>query len=175
MEKILIVSDSHKMYNLEELLEYETFDYAIHAGDSQLDYDSQVMQKFIHRVRGNCDFDVNFPTFDIFQDAEVGEICVSHGHLFEIDVKYSKQAMLDFIEDKDINLMVYGHTHIVDVRYLRGDHLVINPGSVSQSKSAEYSETYVILSATENEYLVEIKSPRSFKTLKSLKIERTKL
>lgn len=172
MKKILIVSDSHKMYNLEELLEYETFDYAIHAGDSQLDYDSQTMQNFVHRVRGNCDFDVDFPTFDIFQDKEIGEVCVSHGHLFEIDVKYSKQAMLDFIENENINLMIYGHTHVVDIRYLKGDHLVINPGSVSQSKSAEYPETYVILSAMKNKYIVEIKDARSFKTLKSIKIER---
>src|SRR5699024_4812363 len=115
MSKIIIMSDTHDLYNFNEVLAYEQADYAIHAGDSELPFNSKEMQLLNFKVRCNCDFDPSYPLEISVTIHKIGKLLILHGHNLKQDVKISKNALYDTINKHQANLVVYGHTHIINI------------------------------------------------------------
>ncbi len=157
--KILIVSDSHLFYNLEDLQHLHTPDLSIHAGDSQLKYNDDKMQYMNIKVRGNCDFDNLYQDVCIYED-----IFVTHGHLF--NVKYSLDEIVDEAIINNCKYAIYGHSHVVDVEKKDGV-ICINPGSVTQSRS-HYPTTYMILYKDKN--IIDLYDAKTNKVIETFKI-----
>ncbi len=133
--RIVIVSDSHLVYNLSDLYDIHKPDMMVHAGDSQLRSNNEYLNHFDVVVRGNCDFEKKFE-----QTKVVNEMFVTHGHLY--DVNYGLGALVQAAREHGCNTAIYGHSHVVNVSYDDGV-LLLNPGSVSQSRCA-YPTTYML-------------------------------
>ncbi len=89
-------------------------------------------------VRGNCDAEVDLMVlpFDLSQNEREIEyeklrITLTHGH------------HLDFSNLKSGKIILYGHTHIPEIKRLNKT-LLINPGSISIPKNG-FKESYAIL------------------------------
>ncbi len=159
--KILIVSDSHLMYNLMDLQFIHKPDLSIHAGDSQLSFSDENMQYFKLKVMGNCDCDNVYKEVDIYDN-----ILVTHGHLFGVKLSLEKLALEAKLNSCDI--AIYGHSHIVDVRYYN-NVWCINPGSVAQSRS-QYPTTYMIFDS--NTLMIDLFDAKTHKVIKTFDINK---
>ncbi len=167
MNSILIMSDSHSM-NIEKIIENEKVDFIVHLGDSQLDY--KELENIDFKIKGNCDYDSKFES-EIFTNInKIGKVFFSHGHLK--NVKYDMEGLKEFCVKEDISLCLYGHTHILNIEYLKeSDLLFLNPGSIAMSRN-EFPETYVVLKYDEEVYEIIIKGAYSEKEIKTLKYKR---
>ncbi len=157
--KILIVSDSHSVYNLDDLYHIHHPDLYVHAGDSQLLNSSPYLSNIDYIVRGNCDFNKKFNMYEIFNN-----ILLTHGH--DCGVKYELEPLADIAKENNCNIAIYGHTHVVDVANINGV-VVINPGSVSQSRS-KYPETYMLLDTKLN--VIELYNARNNIIIEKIKL-----
>ncbi|WP_163537936.1 metallophosphoesterase [Gracilibacillus sp. YIM 98692] len=147
MPKVLILSDSHGWeQEVEDIKQrhQEEVDAMIHCGDSELAYDSDILEGF-HTVQGNMDLDSRFPE-EI--DVEVGNLhfFVTHGHLFQ--VKSTLMPLSYRAEELGANVICFGHSHVAGVEK-QGDQLFINPGSIRLPRSS-YPGSYAILTATDD-------------------------
>ena len=154
MPKVLIMSDSHGWE--EEILNiknrhYHEIDAMIHCGDSELSPDSKELSEF-HTVKGNMDFDADFPT-----EREVKldslHFLIVHGHLHQtnstlMNVQYRA-------EEVGANVVCFGHSHIPVAENI-GDILFINPGSIRQPR-VQLPGSYAILSADHNLTNIDIR------------------
>ena len=141
MTRVLIVSDSHGLSR--ELMEIKTrhqVDYHIHCGDSELEYHSEPLQGY-YKVRGNCDFDRNFPEEEIIQ-LDGMKFLVVHGHLH--GVKFGHGTLIARAKEVDADVVCYGHTHIA-LATKEDNHLIINPGSIVYPRGSFPEKTYAIL------------------------------
>ncbi|MFV0288219.1 MAG: metallophosphoesterase family protein [Mycoplasmatales bacterium] len=171
--KILIVSDNHGIDNISSLKEQEACLYAFHSGDSQFPYVAETMKNFELKVKGNCDYDQTYPEADTLTIPNLGKTYITHGHL--TGVKYSLNTLKKYCQKNQINICIYGHTHVVDIQYQQEqDLLIINPGSSTQSRS-EYPQTYVVLTYDTEEYEVQIKNIKNNQELKKVKYLRNKV
>ncbi len=135
MIKLLCVSDSHGAVDkLSRVIKmHADADYLIHAGDGagDLDYISGIPQTVI-RVSGNCDmFDSTYYPMTDQRCVENVKLCVRHGH--RLDVKYGLSRAEYYMEENEIDLLIFGHTHDPLERCVRvGERLLylFNPGSV---------------------------------------------
>ncbi|OYQ65250.1 YfcE family phosphodiesterase [Aerococcus sp. 1KP-2016] len=140
--KILITSDNHGDH--EALLDLvvqsdDDIDVFIHCGDSELAEDDNVWGIF-HTVQGNMDY-------GHFKDAislstPEGKIVVTHGHLN--NVNRSLDNLVDLAKANDADIVMYGHTHVMDDRDIDGVK-VINPGSISQPRGKYPYPSFAIL------------------------------
>ncbi len=135
--KLLVVSDSHgSAFNLCKAARmHPDADYLIHAGDGagDLDYVTEISATK-RAVSGNCDiFDSNhFPMFESFKIDGI-KIAVTHGH--RLDVKYGLTRAEYYMQENEIDLLIFGHTHEPLERTFRiGDRLycMFNPGSIRE-------------------------------------------
>jgi len=147
--RILIVSDSHFKECNEAIALKNPCDILIHCGDSQLNFKHDDLKKYDYKVRGNCDFDTDFPE-EVFFECDGIKFYVVHGH--KQNVGYSSSNILD--SSKDAKFIFHGHTHILSCEELE-NKVIINPGSVSSSRS-NYTETFAILNVENSKYKVEI-------------------
>ena len=137
--KIGIVSDSHGGYQyLDTMLackEAKNVQLWLFAGDIAMDADylAMVTDKEVIRVAGNNDWPggrlPDYETVDIAGHT----ILLTHGHLFGVNFGLNnlQQAALDVGAD----IAVYGHTHVA-VEEMKGDVLILNPGSISRPRDA---------------------------------------
>lgn len=138
MSKWIIVSDNHTesgvLYQIYEM--HPDADVYLHLGDSEFAYDDTELSLF-NRVKGNCDF---YPEFENEAVAKYNDVKAfyTHGHLYQVN------RTRDLLAEKGLELgclfAFYGHTHVAKYEYINGVH-VINPGSISQSRSS-MEETY---------------------------------
>jgi len=148
--RILIVSDSHSKKCNQKIADLNKCDINIHCGDSQLNFSDEDLKCYQYKVRGNCDFDINYPDNCTFKLGDY-DFFVTHGHVQDVGFNTSK-----IIEDsKTAKFIFHGHTHIVRCEEVDGK-IIINPGSASSSRS-NYTETYAVLEILENKYILEIK------------------
>lgn len=141
MTKWIIVSDNHteKGILFDVFNHYEEVDVALHLGDSELTYDDTELS-YYHKVKGNTDFYQEFPNDLLITENGINAY-VTHGHLFQVN--QSRERLADTAKRKGCQFAFYGHTHVAKYELLDGVH-VINPGSISQSRS-EIEETYAEL------------------------------
>ncbi len=127
MTKIIVVSDNHGLGKELEDIYFKYKDetnYFIHCGDSEMDVNHPVLQKY-KCVNGNCD-DYAFPHEYVFT-VENKKILVIHGHYHS--VKYDLHALYLYAFDKGCDIVLFGHTHYPQAEYYE-DILFINPGSI---------------------------------------------
>jgi putative phosphoesterase len=104
----------------------------------------------VHSVPGNCDF--------INEDKDkVINICshsifMTHGHLY--DIKYSEDRLITKAKSIDADIVMFGHTH-QPLLHKIDNITLINPGSISYSRSFFTSPSYAIL--TLNDKYIDLK------------------
>ncbi len=149
MKKLIVASDNHSesgiLYQIYE--EHQDADAFYHLGDSEFTYQDTELSLY-HRVKGNMDFYPEFPESqaDNFEEANV---FYTHGHLF--GVNRSRVELAYVAAQHQATIAFYGHTHVARYEKINDVH-VINPGSISQSRS-DVEETYaeVIIDGKDSE------------------------
>lgn len=141
MRRWIIVSDNHTESGIlfEVVNHYDQVDVALHLGDSEFQYDDTELSLY-HRVKGNCDFYPEFPNENVISDEGLRAF-YTHGHLYRVNT--TRQLLAEKVKEENCQLAFYGHTHIARYEEIEGVH-VINPGSISQSRSM-MEETYAEL------------------------------
>lgn len=148
MSKWLIVSDNHTEAGiLHQLYEqHKDADAFIHLGDSEFEYNDTELSLF-RRVKGNCDFYPEFPNEEIVEVNDV-KAFYTHGHLYSVN--QTRMRLAEKAQTLGCKLAFYGHTHVAKYEKL-GDVHVINPGSISQSRS-NIEETFAELLIDDNNH-----------------------
>jgi len=159
--KILVFSDSHdycdRMINItkEFISKAGTLDYIIHLGD--LVRDAQYLQeKFsdipVLYVYGNCDYSYNQREYE--KEYELGgkKFFILHGHTRQ--VKHSPDSLKNIAEQKDYDMILYGHIHEPREDYHCGTY-IINPGSISRDRSG-MGKSYCVIDITGNDICANI-------------------
>ena len=150
--RILVMSDSHgSKKNMFDALEIESPDVILHLGDNIRDcYDVEAMHPeiMLRTVRGNCDQGYHGLDMDEFT-LEGKKIFMTHGHLY--NVKIGKKRILEAAAARDVDILLFGHTHIP---YYKDENglIAINPGSIGTGKS------YAILDIKDGEVECELRS-----------------
>ena len=141
MYRILVFSDSHG--NIEYMKKaidgIRDISVIVHLGDLTRDI-NEVMREYpdyrYEIVKGNCDF------ASIEDDERIFELggykfLITHGHKF--GVKTGTDYLMEYAEEKGVDCVMYGHTHISECEFDRG-LLVMNPGCGSL-----YRESYGVV------------------------------
>lgn len=136
--KALVFSDSHGssrlMNDLCEKYKSKT-DYIIHLGDcveDTWDFKNICPGKALYQVRGNNDYDGDFPASRIIT-LSGKRIFMVHGHRHR--VYYNTDRVYYAAMEEAADIALFGHTH---VPYLEneGGILMLNPGSISLPRSS---------------------------------------
>ena len=178
VSEIIIVSDNHRTKKgiVKILTHYANADCFLHCGDSNLEPDNDVMRPFI-TVRGNTDYQQGYGE-DEFVELMSGErIWITHGHRYAVNsgtedlVRSAKSGLTATkIEIPPVDIILYGHTHRVDVKMQEGI-LVINPGSIARPRDG-VNRTYARLLITDGCYDVQILDINDHSVLKELRFPR---
>ena len=141
MSKWIIVSDNHNetgiLYQVYD--QHQDADVFLHLGDSEFQYDDTELSLY-HRVKGNCDFYPEFPEEQSITHHDVRAF-YTHGHLYQVN--QTRMKLAEKAKTIGAQLAFYGDTHVAKYENLANVH-VINPGSISQSRST-VEETYAEL------------------------------
>lgn len=135
--RIVVVSDSHgDVYSLRRLLRSEPkADLVIHLGDGAADLEGlkqDFPEKMFLQVKGNGDLSSELPV-DGEYIIKGRRIFYTHGHKYR--VKMGMDDLLAAAEQREADILLYGHTHVVENSYADGMY-VMNPGSL---RSYEHS------------------------------------
>lgn len=146
--KVLILSDSHGL--TKELLDIKErhkndVEFMLHLGDSELSSQSEEMSGF-SVVRGNCDFDSNYPN-DMIVLLNGQKVYLTHGHLY--NVKMSLMNLSYRAREVGASIVCFGHSHIAGAELI-DDVLFINPGSFRLPRMRK-ERTYVIVEVDYNQ------------------------
>ncbi|QLK85784.1 YfcE family phosphodiesterase [Staphylococcus sp. 17KM0847] len=141
MKKFIIVSDNHSEAGIlyDVYTQHNDADAFFHLGDSEFEYHDTELSLY-QRVKGNMDFYPEFLESDIAHFDDI-HIFFTHGHLFGVNT--SRAELVNQALHHGAQIALYGHTHIAKYEKIKGVH-VINPGSISQSRS-NLEETYAEL------------------------------
>ncbi|WP_436962769.1 YfcE family phosphodiesterase [Staphylococcus shinii] len=152
MLKWIIVSDNHTEQGIlfDVISHHDDIDVAIHLGDSEFEYHDSELNHF-YRVKGNTDFYPEFPNEEIIEVNSI-KAFYTHGHLY--NVNRTRMPLAEQAKASGCQFAFYGHTHVAKHEHI-GDVHVINPGSISQSRS-NIEETYAELLIDENEKEVKL-------------------
>lgn len=137
--KILILSDTHMNNDiLEDILSYrKDCDLIIHCGDTSLPYHNKY-KEIDYIVKGNHDYDENYPTFIIHDD-----LLITHGHLYNVYKNYDQ--LITLCKENNIHYCFHGHTHVPTLQVHEGITF-INPGSTMINRGSYGYGTYAIAS-----------------------------
>lgn len=142
MSSVLVVSDSHGLTS--ELMKIKEkhineVELMIHCGDSELNPDDKELEGFVV-VRGNCDFDSDFPE-ETFHEVDGKKIIVTHGHHY--GVKSTLMNLSYRAEELGADIVCFGHSHLLGAEMINGK-LFLNPGSIRLPRLRR-EKTYCIL------------------------------
>ncbi|WP_096153114.1 MULTISPECIES: metallophosphoesterase family protein [Bacillus] len=149
--KVLIISDNH---GDEELLKEIAKRHSpevnalFHCGDSELAANSEAMKHY-ESVRGNCDYDSNYPQ-ELTKDVNGVRFYITHGHLHQ--VKSTLMPIKYRAEEVGARVVCFGHSHIAGTEMVDGI-LFINPGSILLPRMTK-DQSYVILEYSDNDFSV---------------------
>ncbi len=157
MKTIAIISDTHKdISNIDMILNEDCIDYIIHLGDEYADID-KIKQKYpdipIYYIMGNHDMDWLEPKEAIFEIYGI-KIYATHGNMF--NVKMNHDEIIKRAKEFNASIALYGHSHIQKCIEKDGV-IVVNPGSLSESRDHNISGSYVIMKIDENKVTFECK------------------
>lgn len=151
--KVVILSDTHlpkRGTQLPERLlqELKSADQIIHAGDwSTIEvYEELVTYAPVFGVCGNVE---DAKIFEELPDKQVVElngymIGIIHGHG---NGKTTDRRAYDAFVDDDVEIIIFGHSHIPMLRYFK-KKLLINPGSPTDKRTNPYY-SFVIMNLEE--------------------------
>ena len=149
--KLLVVSDSH-LYkdHLQRVVKLyrSQVNYMIHCGDSSLPLDNPYIQKFDIVVRGNHD-DAPFPIYQVLQN-----ICITHGHYY--DVYYGYDKLIQLCQEHDCFLCLHGHTHVPTFQKHQNIYF-LNPGSLMMNRGSYGYGTYALINIQNKDIQVEFR------------------
>ena len=150
--KIILVSDNHYHSEPLKVLQeyYKDADYFFHCGDSEMPYKS--LAGFA-RVRGNNDYDSNYPNS---LTLEIGEhkFLLVHGHRQLYGFNY--EGLVTMAKREGCDIVCFGHTH----RYLAIEQdsiLLLNPGSIWCNRDGS-DPSYMIITLEGKKVKVERKN-----------------
>lgn len=158
MTKLLVMSDTHGDTLLAEkvLKKNSDIDIVIHLGDYYKDvYTLQQLYPDLRfeYVYGNCDFMTgNVPSEKVLE-IEGQRILLTHGHRYS--VKWGIDRLVSKAHTENIQLLLFGHTHIQQIDYGPG-YIILNPGSISEPRGSD-DESYAIVIIDNNKIDVELK------------------
>ena len=143
----MAISDTHfQLMRAKKIIESKKQDIAmiLHMGDNSAD--AREIQRLypnipVHYVVGNCDYDPSVPKEKIVE-VKNKKIMITHGHHY--DVKYSYQRISYAAEEKGVDAVLFGHTHVPEILY-HGTLLVMNPGSLTFPRGGTGVPTYGML------------------------------
>lgn len=130
MTKILVISDTHGDTTLAErvLNKNQDVDMVIHLGDYFRDADR--LNNLFPNIRfeyvyGNSDFMIGNVPMEKVLEIEGQRILLTHGHRYS--VKWGIEKLQDKAYNDNIQLLLFGHTHISQITYGSG-YIILNPG-----------------------------------------------
>lgn len=158
MTKILVMSDTHGDTTLAEkaLRTNPDVDIVIHLGDYCKDV-NRLQQLYpdirFEYVYGNCDFMIGNVPVEKLIEVEGQRIFLTHGHRYS--VKWGIEKLQDKAHNDNIQLLLFGHTHMQQLTYGPG-HIILNPGSISEPRGND-EESYAIVIIDNEKINVELK------------------
>lgn len=133
------MSDSHGDKETVKAVSKLAADAHIHCGDSELTFEDIAFGD-MYKVRGNCDFDKNFPTETIIAVGRK-KILVVHGHLH--NVHNSLMDLYYSAKENDVDIVLFGHTHLFGAE-MKDRILFVNPGSTMLPRGGK-EPTYAVI------------------------------
>ncbi len=134
MKTILILSDTHgvKIKILAAVRRFPDVDMILHLGDysRDADYIRTLTDKPVYNVRGNCDLGQTAEA-ELLLSVEGVKILLVHGH--KQNVKTSLLGLSLYAQEKEVDVVLFGHTHISTEQYHQ-DVLLYNPGSLGEPR-----------------------------------------
>ncbi|MCL0106552.1 metallophosphoesterase [Peptococcaceae bacterium] len=154
--RIGIISDTHGNLNIAKaaISKMGSIDVLLHAGDHYKDavaLEKEISEVDIYAVVGNCDFEV-FKPKDLFLEIAGKKIWLTHGHKY--GVKESDDYLASLAIEKNIDIVVYGHTHIAVSKFIE-NKLIFNPGSTTRPRGSKPA-TYGIIEIKDGKIYPEI-------------------
>ncbi|MDQ0256473.1 putative phosphoesterase [Evansella vedderi] len=149
--RALIMSDSHGWeQEVADVIDrhQNEVDAIFHCGDSELFGESDLL-KNVSTVRGNCDFDADFPE-EVVEEVKGVTFFAAHGHL--LNVKMTAMNLVYKGQEVGADIVCFGHTH-VPVAFEEQGIIIINPGSMRLPRQVSVG-TYVIVE--ENDGNIEV-------------------
>ena len=147
--RILVVSDTHgKNENFARVIEKEgIFDMVFHLGDVEGSevYISGVAKCPVEFVQGSNDFFSQLPKE---RELTIGQhkILLTHGHYYYVSV--AMQELYRVAQERDFDLVFFGHTHRPVVINENG-YYIVNPGSLSYPRQDGKKCSYCIVELDE--------------------------
>ena len=100
----------------------------------------------VKSVKGNCDLYIRNESYELTFNANGKKIFLCHGHYY--DVKYGLNSLLNMAKRNNIDIVVFGHTHIPLYEVI--DNIIfINPGSTTYPRGGS-EKSFGILIIEEN-------------------------
>ncbi len=137
--KIIVFSDSHGRADAMQrvIAMHPDTEMILHAGDGAREFDYITEENpgiSCIGVPGNCDFFGTKNPSSVTLDLDGVRIFLTHGHRFSVKSGYD--TITAHARENDIDIAIFGHTHIPLDRYLPGDDgqkplRLFNPGSIS--------------------------------------------
>ena len=135
--KILVFSDSHSSLRLMRLcIEAVRPDVMIHLGDF-FDDGEAMKEEYpgirVYQVPGNCDRYRCLPDQPEICIDRIGgvDVYLTHGHKHR--VKQGIGGLLSSARTANVDIVMYGHTHVADCHREEDGLWVLNPGSCGYS------------------------------------------
>jgi uncharacterized protein len=142
---IIVISDTHMPKRAKSLPEFlvgylQTADLIIHAGDWQTTtiYEQLLEYAPVEGVIGNVDEEELATVLPLKKIIEINgiRIGITHGHG---KGKTTEKRVLSIFEGEDVDIIIFGHSHIPIKRAVDGK-ILFNPGSpTDKRKQAQYS------------------------------------
>lgn len=141
--KIVVTADTHMPDTGKQLpsrlkQELETTDLIIHAGDWNSMEVYHMLKEYaeVKGVYGNVDRE------DIKEQFPAKEMLEVHGHKTGIihghgDKKTTEKRALEAFEGEEVDIIIFGHSHIPILRYFK-KKLLLNPGSPTDKRTLPY-------------------------------------
>lgn len=133
--RVGVVGDIHGSYcELKKVLaQMGEIDHLLFTGDGVRDIDRLKEETgiLVRGVKGNCDFAVGFSEVEIFY-LDQYKVLLTHGHLFGVKSGLTRISLL--AQEKGVDLVVFGHTHLPLIDEWNGIKL-FNPGTLYRERS----------------------------------------
>lgn len=137
--KLIVMSDSHGDKETVKAVSELAADAHFHCGDSELSFDDPVFGS-MHKVQGNCDFDLNFP-LEVVTSIQGKAVLMVHGHNHSI--RSSLMGLYYEAKEKNAELVLFGHSHLYGAE-MKDGILFVNPGSTRLPRGGK-APTYAVI------------------------------
>lgn len=143
------ISDTHgnKRRILECLAYLDGVEHILHAGDFY--EDAKIIEDAVDckvtAVAGNCDYMVRGP-FEELLVLNGQRVYLTHGHLY--NVKRDVKGLVERVKELNVQVAVFGHTHVPQTFYEDGI-LFVNPGSLHSPRQG-YEPSVALIDLSQN-------------------------